>query len=198
MPDAHPQILLASSSPRRGELLEQINIRFDTVVADIDETPLADEPAQDYVRRLALAKAGAGRARNSGNLPVLGADTAVVVDGEIFGKPRDREHALAMLARLSGRMHRVLTGVALVAHKAEQTRLSESRVTFREISTAEMEAYWATGEPRGKAGAYAIQGRAAVFVERLEGSYSGVMGLPLFETADLLSAFNIALFKPPG
>jgi septum formation protein len=128
-------------------------------------------------------------------LPVLGADTAVVLDGTMLGKPRDRQSALAMLARLSGRTHRVLTAVALVTGKDRQLRLSESEVQFRELSPEECERYWQSGEPLDKAGAYAIQGLAATFISRVQGSYSGVMGLPLFETAELLDAAGVARWQ---
>jgi len=182
-------VYLASASPRRGQLLEQIGVRYRPLAVNVDEGRHAGEPPELYVLRVALDKARAGRVRVAANdpLPVLGADTAVVIDGDILGKPRDRAHALAMLARLSGRIHHVYTGVALAAED-EQTRLSVSAVTFRPLSLEECAAYWQTGEPADKAGAYAIQGRGAVFITRLEGNYSGVMGLPLYETAELLEA----------
>ncbi len=191
-----PQLYLASSSPRRRSLLEQIGVRYELVSAPVDESALPGESAETFVLRLALAKARAGRAALVGRgalagrpdglaRPVLGADTAVVVDGEILGKPRDRDDGLAMLRRLSDRSHRVLSAVAMVGER-EATRLSASRVTFRPLTEAECVAYWSTGEPRDKAGAYAIQGHGALFVSHLEGSYSGVMGLPLYETAELL------------
>lgn len=184
-------LVLASASPRRSELLAQIGVRFVRQAVDIDETPRADEPAGDYVRRVALEKARAAR-REFGDdeVLVLGADTAVVVDGRPLGKPADLAHARDMLRRLSGRRHRVLSAVALVGER-EAVRVSDSAVWFRSLSDAEIEAYWRTGEPRDKAGGYAIQGLGAVFVERLEGSYSGVMGLPLYETAQLLEEFGI-------
>jgi septum formation protein len=144
------------------------------------------------VQRLALAKA---MKVWPAELPVLGADTAVVLDGTMLGKPRDRQSALAMLARLSGRTHRVLTAVALVTGKDRQLRLSESEVQFRELSPEECERYWQSGEPLDKAGAYAIQGLAATFISRVQGSYSGVMGLPLFETAELLDAAGVARWQ---
>ena len=147
-----------------------------------------------YVLRVALAKARAGRALLAAGerLPVLGADTAVVIDGEVLGKPRDRSDALAMMARLSGQWHQVISAVAVVGPEGEEhSRLSVSAVQFRPVTREEAEAYWQSGEPVDKAGGYAIQGRAAVFIERLEGSYSGVMGLPLFETAELLERFGI-------
>lgn len=189
--DSH--IYLASASPRRRELLERIGVRYATLAQDVDERPHDGEAPEVFVIRLALAKARAGLAgRPAGDWrPVLGADTAVVVDDEILGKPAGRAEAMAMLERLAGRTHRVLTGVAMVDGEHEATRLSLSGVTLRPIADAEREAYWASGEPRGKAGGYAVQGRGGVFVEQLEGSYSGVMGLPLFETHDLLAEFGI-------
>jgi len=185
------QIILASASPRRRELLRQIGISFRQQVAEIDETPRVDEPAEAYVTRLALEKARAVHAQlGDDEVPVLGADTAVVVDGRPLGKPRDAQHARELLGQLSGREHRVLSAVALVAGR-EAVCISDSRVRFRRLGGAEIDAYWRSGEPRDKAGAYAVQGLGAVFIERLEGSYSGVMGLPLFETARLLQDFGI-------
>lgn len=187
-----PRIHLASRSPRRRELLAQIGVSHALLDVEIDERPRPDEPPEEYVLRLALEKARAGWARldPARRAPVLGADTAVVLDGAILGKPRDRDDALAMLARLSGRTHRVLTGMALVSER-EQSRLSVSHVTFRPTSAREREEYWASGEPADKAGGYAIQGRAAVFVERLEGSYSGVMGLSLYDVAQMLEESGV-------
>jgi septum formation protein len=181
-------LYLASASPRRGELLRQIGIAHATVSVDVDETTLHAEAAEDYVLRVALAKAQAGWAlvRQRRAMPVLGADTCVVLDSEILGKPRGEAHAIGMLTRLGGRTHRVLTAVALVDGESQRVAVSESRVRFREVRHAEALAYWRTGEPRDKAGGYAIQGLGAVFVAHLEGSYSGVMGLPLFEVAQLL------------
>ncbi|MFA7095244.1 MAG: Maf family protein [Gammaproteobacteria bacterium] len=187
-------IYLASASPRRRELLEQIGISHRLLSVDLDERQHVGEAPEMYVLRVALEKARAGwrMLEPQARRPVLGADTAVVIDGEVLGKPRDRAHGLAMLARLSGCSHQVLTGVAVVGEGGrELSRLNVSTVTFRELSAAEREAYWATGEPVDKAGAYAVQGRAAVFISRLEGSYSGVMGLPLYETAELLRDFRI-------
>jgi septum formation protein len=188
-----PVLLLASASPRRRELLWQIGVAHRIAVADIDETPRGAEAAADCVRRLALAKAQ--KVWASG-LPVLGADTAVVLDSELLGKPRDRLSALAMLGRLSGRSHRVLTAVALVDGRGSQVRLSESEVEFRGLEAEECARYWDSGEPRDKAGGYAIQGLGAVFVRRITGSYSGVMGLPLFETAALLDAAGVPRWQP--
>lgn len=185
-------LFLASSSPRRRQLLAQLGIRFSLLPIQINEAQRTGEAAADYVRRLALDKARAGWASlgDSPSRPVLGADTAVIVDGEIMGKPQDRNHGLEMLQRLSGRSHQVLSAVALVDRR-EAVRISRSSVTFCSLSAADREAYWASGEPRDKAGGYAIQGLAAMFITRLEGSYSGVMGLPLYETAELLQEFGI-------
>ena len=186
-----PLLCLASASPRRRELLAQIGVAHTTAVPNIDESVLAGEAPADYVLRMARAKAQAVRG-HAGALPVLGADTIVVLDGVICGKPASAADGLAMLGRLSGRTHTVLTAVALAAAgAAPAARLSTSEVTFRRLSHAECLAYWESGEPRDKAGGYAVQGRAAVFIERLNGSYSGVMGLPLFETAELLSAAGL-------
>jgi len=185
-------LFLASSSPRRRELLAQLGIHFTRLPIEIEEAQRSGEVAADYVRRLALDKARTGWASLGDDCarPVLGADTAVIAAGEIMGKPQDRIHGLEMLQRLSGRSHEVLSAVALVG-RHEAVRVSCSSVTFRTLSTADCEAYWATGEPHDKAGGYAIQGLAAMFITRLEGSYSGVMGLPLYETAELLQEFGI-------
>jgi septum formation protein len=192
--DTTPDIYLASSSPRRRELLDQIGVRYGWLAADIEEIPKPGESPEVFVLRLALEKARAGlRARGSRPaLPVLGADTAVVLDDTLLGKPETQEQGVAMLQQLSGKTHRVLTAMALTDGEREATRLSVSYVSFREITLEEANRYWKTGEPWDKAGGYAIQGRAAVFIERLEGSYSGVMGLPLFETAQLLGEFGVA------
>lgn len=187
------QLYLASASPRRREILERMGVGFETVSQTADEEVLPEEAPEVFAIRLALEKARSGLAqRPSGAMaPVLGADTAVVIDEQILGKPADRREGLSMLEQLSGQTHRVLTGVALVDGERELTRLSLSLVTFREILPAEQAAYWDSGEPMGKAGGYAIQGAGGVFVEQLEGSYSGVMGLPMFETHDLLTEFAI-------
>jgi septum formation protein len=187
-------IYLASASARRQTLLEQIGVGFEQLHVRVDEQSRAGELADAYVQRLALAKARAGRAflDTLDPRPVLGADTAVAVDNRIMGKPHDRAQGLEMLRALSGRDHEVLSAVAL-AGGHEALRLSRSRVSFRVLEEAECEAYWETGEPLDKAGGYAIQGHAAQFIERLEGSYSGVMGLPLFETAQLLKEFFIKI-----
>ncbi len=180
-------IYLASRSPRRKQLLHQIGVDAVVLEADIDETPLKGEAPALYVERMALEKARAGISTASLSLPVLAADTSVVIDDQILGKPRDEADAVAMLLRLSGRGHQVMTAVALAMQNGDmQVRLSISHVRFRTISEDECRRYWAGGEPADKAGGYGIQGQGAVFVEHLEGSFSGVMGLPLFETAELL------------
>lgn len=189
-------VYLASASPRRGELLRQIGVEFRVRPADIDESPRAGEPASEYVLRLAAAKAAAvGNALTQSQAPVLAADTAVVLDGEILGKPADTPAALRMLERLSGRAHEVLTAVALGVGGAIHTRLSVSEVRFRATTADERATYCRTGEPFDKAGGYAIQGRAAVFIEHLRGSFSGVMGLPLFETAELLVHCGVPIWR---
>lgn len=188
-------LYLASGSPRRRELLTQIGVPFIVISAPIDESPLPSESAPAYVERLARAKAAAGLARVDGPAVVLGADTAVVLDGRILGKPENREDALAMLADLSGREHQVLTAVALGDGQRVHSFCVTSTVRFRAISTDEAQRYWASGEPSDKAGGYAIQGLGAVFVSGLSGSYSAVVGLPLCETADLLGQFGIACWQ---
>lgn len=189
-----PIVCLASVSPRRRELLAQIGVPHSVVGADIDETALPGEAPRDYVLRMARQKALTVRERGE-KLPVLAADTTVVLDDVIYGKPRDREEGLAMLGRLSGRTHGVLTAVALADARGVELRLSVSTVRFRGLSPQECAAYWETGEPRDKAGGYAVQGGAAVFIESLSGSYSGVMGLPLFETAELLHAAGVPYWE---
>ncbi|MDF0730322.1 Maf family protein [Pseudomonas entomophila] len=189
-------LYLASGSPRRRELLAQIGVPFTVVSAPVDETPLPDEAAAAYVERLARAKAVAGFGQLVGPGVALGADTAVVLDGAILGKPENREDALAMLGDLSGREHQVLTAVALTDGQRSLSLCVASTVRFRAISFDEAWRYWASGEPADKAGGYAIQGLGAVFVTGLEGSYSAVVGLPLSETADLLGQFGIACWQP--
>lgn len=193
MKDENIQLYLASASPRRRELLAQIGLRFRVLPQEVDEGRHADEAPEAYVRRLAREKAAAGRRAlpAESRIPVLGADTIVVCGERILGKPGDREEGLAMLALLSGRRHRVLTAVALENAHQTAEELSASTVEFRALEAGEIRAYWDTGEPRDKAGAYAVQGLAALFIRSLEGSYSGVMGLPLFETAALLRRFGL-------
>ena len=198
------RIYLASRSPRRRELLQQIGIAFEALLlredlrrgADVDETLIPGESPESYVSRVARAKAEAGWHRIASRRllprPVLAADTTVVLDGEIIGKPADARGAHELLRRLSGRTHQVLTAVAVAREARVETALSISAVEFRELADGEIRHYVASGEPLDKAGAYAIQGRAAVFVRAVRGSYSGIMGLPLFETAELLARFNVA------
>lgn len=185
-------LYLASASPRRRELLQQIGVPFSLLAVSVDEAPLPDEAAEDYVRRVALDKARAGLAvLPDANACVLAADTSVVLDQRILGKPADRADGLAMLAALSGRSHRVLTAIVLANRCACEVRLVDSEVEFRSIDASEAQAYWNSGEPRDKAGGYAIQGWGAVFVSQLHGSYSAVVGLPLCETAQLLDRFGL-------
>jgi len=191
MPDSQAQIILASSSPRRSELLQQMRVSFVVLPVEIDESALEGESPTTYVERLALEKARAGWELSEKNRPVLGSDTIVVIHGDILGKPSDRNHAIEMLKRLSGNTHQVLTAVALVEADRSAIRLSESRVSFSPITEQEILIYWESGEPVDKAGAYAIQGLAAAFIQHIEGSFSGVMGLPIFETMGLLKAFGV-------
>jgi septum formation protein len=195
-------VYLASASPRRRQLLSQIGVYFQVLSVDVDESIGAGEAAERYVSRLAQAKAAAGLARRiaarhgpAAGAPVLGADTAVVAGGAILGKPADCADAQRMLGLLSAKTHEVLTAVALATDDGVLSRLSRSEVTFREITPEEARDYWNTGESRDKAGAYAIQGYGAVFVSGLRGSYSGVMGLPLYETAQLLRAAGVPCWK---
>lgn len=189
------QIILASASPRRHELLAQIGVRFQVLAVEADETPRPDESPLEYVQRIAAEKSALGLAQSPLSLPVLGADTEVVLEGEVFGKPRDFAHAREMLKRLSGREHEVLSGVSLRHGDQHWQALSRSLVRFRPLTESEIEAYWASGEPHGKAGSYAIQGLGAIFIEQLEGSFSGVMGLPVFETARLLEQVGMAVLN---
>jgi septum formation protein len=190
-------LYLASGSPRRRELLTQIGVPFTAISADIDETPLDHETPSAYVERLARGKAGAGlHALQTGTDGcVLGADTAVVLDGRILGKPRDQADAMSMLLSLSGREHEVLTAIAVLDGQRCESRVVRSRVRFRPVTEQEALAYWASGEPRDKAGGYGIQGLGAVFIADLEGSYSAVVGLPLCETAELLGHFGIPCWQ---
>jgi septum formation protein len=189
-----PLVCLASVSPRRRELLTQIGVPHSVTGAHIDETAHPGEAPRDYVLRMARQKALTVR-ENGEPLPVLAADTTVVLDDVIYGKPRDRADGIAMLERLSGRTHEVLTAVAMADSRGVTLRLSHSAVRFRRLTLEECAAYWDTGEPHDKAGGYAVQGAAAVFIESLSGSYSGVMGLPLFETAELLRAAGIEYWQ---
>jgi septum formation protein len=188
-----PFVVLASASPRRRDLLQQLGVPHEVRAVDVDETPRAGESPAALAQRLATAKALAGRASTGNTHPVLGSDTVVEARGRILGKPADRHDALAMLAALSGTEHRVVTAVALAAPAGGPllNALSETVVCMRTIAPAEAVAYWDTGEPAGKAGAYAIQGLGAVFIEHIRGSYTGVMGLPLYETARLLQSLAV-------
>ena len=186
-------VLLASRSPRRRELLCQLGVRFEVLDVEVVERRESSERPQDYVGRVARDKAMAGYEWMADRIGavVLGADTEVVLDGEVFGKPADADQAAAMLRRLSGRVHHVISSVCCLAARATEQATSISSVEFADLDDAEIEAYVATGESFGKAGGYAIQGRAAAFIRRLDGSYSGVMGLPLYETARLLKRFGV-------
>lgn len=186
-------LYLASKSPRRRELLARLGLSFGMLDLDIPEQRQPGEPAEEYVRRVAREKAGAGLLSVVGNpsAVVLGSDTEVILDDEVFGKPRDDAHAREMLRRLAGRTHAVVSAVSLVSPSREAQVVATSQVTFDPIDDAQIDAYLATGEHRGKAGAYAIQGAAEAFVARLDGSFSGVMGLPLRETSRLLREFGL-------
>jgi septum formation protein len=187
-------LYLASRSPRRRELLAQLGVAFEIVDVDVPEVRGPGESPRAYVERVARAKAAAGRRNAAARDPdavVLGADTEVVLDGRVFGKPRDGDDAAAMLRALSGRSHAVVSVVCCASAYADNIAVCESEVTFGGLDERAIARYVATGEPFGKAGGYAIQGRAAGFIAHLAGSYSGVMGLPLFETAELLRAAGI-------
>lgn len=185
-----PPLFLASTSPRRRELLQQVGLEFSVLMVDVDESVREGERPADYVLRLAREKALAGLAQAAEGV-VIAADTTVVVDDEVLGKPTSEVEAMHMWRRLSGRTHQVLTGVAVGDTRHVETVAVSTRVHFRAITQAEMHAYWQSGEPGDKAGGYAIQGRGAVFVDAIEGSYSNVVGLPLTETAALLAHFGI-------
>jgi len=195
------QLVLASASPRRQELLAQLGIRCFVQPVDIDETPFLNEAPFAYVKRMAAEKSAACLAFSVDKLPILAADTTVVLQGEIMGKPKNQRHAQEMLAQLSGTTHQVYSAVSL--RKVTQPfelhnhweAVSMTDVTFRHISSAEITAYWETGEPCDKAGGYAIQGLGSIFIEKIQGSFSGVMGLPLFETAQLLAKQGIYIIK---
>lgn len=184
-------LVLASASPRRAALLDQLGVTYTVEPADIDERERARETPNDYVRRVALEKAETVCDRRGRTEPVLGADTAVVIDDRIMGKPADYTDAAAILGALSGRWHEVFTGVALV-HRTASVIAVRSRVKFRVLENSEIAAYWDTGEPADKAGAYAIQGIGGAFIERIDGSYSNVVGLPLMETLALLTRAGIS------
>lgn len=194
---ANPLIYLASASPRRSALLAQIGVAHRVAPVAVDESVAGAEAPEKYVTRLAALKADTLWEQLPGEerLPVLGSDTTVVVDRTILGKPADEQDCIRILQLLSGRTHQVHTAVAVRSARGSEVRLSISDVTFRELAPAEMRAYWRTGEPADKAGGYAVQGRGAVFIRHIAGSYSGIMGLPLFETAELLAAHGIVDFQ---
>lgn len=193
----HTMIYLASRSPRRAELLQQIGIEFIVLPSDIDETPLLNEQSNAYVLRLAAEKARACyddlMCQSSPVYPVLAADTTVSIDGKILGKPQDDDDAFQMLSSMSGRWHEVHTGIAVATSEGVKVAISTTKVEMTQLSDETILAYIATGEPRDKAGAYGIQGLAGALIKRIEGSYSGVMGLPIYETAQLLSQAGIRI-----
>lgn len=193
-----PDCYLASTSPRRAELLRQIGVHFETVAIEVDESHLDGESVDVYVKRLAIAKANAGQSHLMADRPVLGADTVVYCDGQIMGKPSDAEHAHAMLMQLSNRSHQVYSAVAVVTYNRTLAAVSSTKVSFRSISSQDATAYWRTGEPKGKAGGYAIQGIGAVFVTGIHGCYSTVVGLPIATTAELLASFKIHVLSSNG
>lgn len=187
-------LILASASPRRTEILRQIGVRHQVVPANIDETPRHHESAIDYVKRMAIEKTQYVISLVSDNKLVLGADTCVACDSNIFGKPRDQDDAMKMLHALSGKSHQVHTAVALGHKKECSVIMSTTDVIFRKLSEQECLSYWQTGEPQDKAGSYAIQGYGAVFVESIKGSYSGVVGLPIEQTSLLLQRFGVPIW----
>jgi len=197
-----PELYLASQSPRRRALLAQIGVDFQSLSLELEERAGADETPTDYVQRLARDKAQAGwdqlQARGLEARPVLGADTLGVCANRILEKPENQAHAAEMLRLMSGRSHRVMTAVAVCDQHQLKQCLVSTLVQFRHLTDTEIEAYWHTGEPRDKAGAYAIQGLGGVFVERIEGSYSAVVGLPLAQTTELLAAFGVSWWRAPG
>ncbi len=189
-----PTLILASASPRRSELLNQLGLAHRIKIADIDESPLPYERPADYVLRVANQKSSTIFQQSPPNSVVLAADTSVVFNDTIMGKPENLEHAMTMLTRLSGNTHQVYSSISIRGQKL-QHRVTVSEVTFRPITEAEIRQYWQTGEPADKAGAYAIQGLASLFIKSITGSYSGIMGLPLFETAQLLANEGIKVFN---
>jgi septum formation protein len=184
------QLLLASASPRRAEMLKLCGVSYRVVPAAIDESATAGEAPAAYVRRMALAKAEAGSSQSGRSVPVLAADTAVVIDDLILGKPRDLEDAKRMLGLLSGRWHEVYSGVAVMHLEADAISV-RTRVKMRTVAVSEVDAYWRTGEPLDKAGSYAVQGIGGAFIDRIDGSYSNVVGLPLVETLSLLNKYGV-------
>ena len=193
MTDPRPKLHLASASPRRREILSALGLEFTAAGVDLDESRLGTEPAEAFVLRLAEEKALAARSTVAAGTVVLGADTAVVLADRIFGKPANIDEGASMLLSLAGRSHEVLTGVAVAGPAGTATRCSRTRVRFRDIDPEEARDYWHSGEPADKAGGYGIQGLGGIFVAELEGSYSGVVGLPVYETATLLAAAGIRI-----
>ncbi len=192
MSDGSFQLYLASKSPRRKLLLAQMGPRFETLSFEIDEVPVDNESAVFFAERMALAKALAGsKIAHASGVPVLGCDTCIELDKNIIGKPDDKMHAFDILCKLSGREHAVISAMAVCDGHKTLSLVQSSRVSMRIIQQKEMETYWASGEPKDKAGAYAIQGLGALFVNAIEGSYSGIMGLPIYETAQLLKEFGV-------
>ena len=188
------QLILASASPRRKELLDQINVRYQVYPVDLDETPLPNEKPLAYVQRLAAEKSAACVAALKTELPVLAADTSVILGDMIMGKPQTQADAVAMLSQLSGKTHQVYSAISLRGREHSQA-VSITEVTFRRLTEREIISYWDTGEPIDKAGSYAVQGIGGIFVKSIVGSFSGVVGLPLFETAELLSKQGIEFLK---
>jgi septum formation protein len=188
------RIILASASARRKQLLDQLNLKAHVMAVDLDETPSEKENPLDYVLRMAYAKAERCRLLSNDFLPVIAADTAVVIDDIILGKPNDKDHAVSMLRQLSGRVHKVFTAVYLFGEQLNYA-VNITEVKFKTLNEAEIFAYWNTGEPKDKAGAYAVQGLASVFIEWINGSYSGVMGLPIYETVQLLAKEGIHILS---
>ena len=191
------EVYLASSSPRRGQLLEQIGVRYCRIKAAVDETAILGESPQQQVERLALLKARSGWESLGGKklLPVLAADTIVVVGDQVLGKPGSEKDAISMLQALSGSSHHVFSGIAVVNGTRIESCQVKTQVNFRILSKDECQRYWNTGEPRDKAGAYGIQGYGAIFVNSVDGSYSNVVGLPLLETAKMLTRFGVSLWN---
>lgn len=187
-----PSLILASQSPRRAELLKQIQIPFIQRAVDIDETPIKDEKPELYVLRMALEKAKASLQIGESKDVVLGSDTAIAIDGEIFGKPKDQADSMRMLSKLSDNTHQVLTAVAIVTATQHKHLVIPTQVTFGPLSQKQIKQYWQTGEPKDKAGSYAIQGLGGQFVKHIQGSYSAVVGLPLYQTKTLLAELGIA------
>lgn len=187
-------IVLASASPRRAELLQQIGLKFDVAPSDIDESVQEKEAVVDYVQRMAMSKAQVARQQFQSQDIIIAADTSVAINNTILGKPENESHCLEMLASLSGRIHMVHTAVVVSQLDYIGKALSSSAVSFRDINEQEAKNYWLTGEPKDKAGSYAIQGKGAVFVDKITGSYSGVVGLPLYELTQLLRDTDISIF----